>query len=67
MSEASNLPDHIRLAAEQAGLGKALTLFPEGVIAAYERGLRPVGDHPGIAPTSSPAPTFDPSRFERNP
>jgi hypothetical protein len=64
MSEAPTLPDHIRLAAEQAGLGKALTLFPEGVIAAYERGTRPVGDHPGISPTASPAPVSDPSRFE---
>ena len=64
MSEASKLPDHGRLAAEQAGLGKALALFPEGVIAAYERGRKPVGNHPGVTPTASPAPVFDPSRFE---
>jgi hypothetical protein len=66
MGVESKVPEHIRLAAEQAGLGKALKLFPDGVIAAYERGTRPVGDHPGISPTASPAPVFDPTRFEHN-
>ena len=30
--------------AEQHGLGKALKLFPDGVKAAAERGLKPLGD-----------------------
>ena len=60
------IPDHIRLAAEQAGLGKALKLFPDGVKAAAERGLRPVGDPPnGHVPTASPAPVFNPAAFEQ--
>ena len=64
MSNASKVSEHVRLAAEQAGLGKALRLFPDGVMAAAERGLKPVGDHPGISPIASPAPVFDPIRFE---
>jgi hypothetical protein len=64
MSDASKLPDHIRLAAEQAGLEKALKLFPDGVVSAYERGTRPLGGHAALTPTSSPAPVFDPVRFE---
>jgi hypothetical protein len=63
MSDAQT-PEQLRLMSEQAGLGKALKLFPDGVKAAVERGLKPVGDHPGISPTASPAPVFDPSRFE---
>ena len=66
MSDASDLPESTRLLAEQAGLGKALTLFPEGVKAAVERGLKPLGDPPkGYVPTASPAPVFDPAAFEK--
>jgi hypothetical protein len=64
MSDASKLPDHIRLAAEQAGLRKALKLFPDGVVSACERGTKPLGNHAALTPTSSPAPVFDPVRFE---
>jgi hypothetical protein len=66
MSDASKLPDHIRHAAEQAGLGKALKLFPDGVASAYERGTRPLGDHPGLSPIASPAAIFNPARFEHD-
>ena len=66
MSDASRIPEPIRLAAEQHGLGKALKLFPEGVKAAAERGLRPLGEAPkGTSPIASPAPIFNPTRFER--
>ena len=65
MSEASNNPESIRLLAEQAGLAKALKLFPDGVKAAIERGLKPIGDPPkGHVPTASPAPVFHPAAFE---
>jgi hypothetical protein len=60
-------PDQLRLLCEQAGLSRALELFPDGVKAAAERGLRPVGDHKGISPIAAPAPVFDPTRFERDP
>ena len=51
MSDASNMPEHVRLAAEQHGLGKALKLYPDGVRAAAERGLKPVGQAPkGTSP-----------------
>jgi len=65
MSEASLGPELLRLLCEQAGLTRALKMFPDGVKAAAERGLKPVGDHSGISPTASPAPVFDPSRFEK--
>ncbi len=65
MSDPEN-PEHLRLLAEQHGLQRALKLFPEGVKAAAERGLRPLGDPPGgHVPTASPAPVFNPARFER--
>ena len=64
MSNQTIVPDNIRLLAEQAGLTKALTLFPDGVKSSIERGTRPVGDHKGVTPTSSPASLFDPTRFE---
>ena len=52
--------------AEQHGLKRALEMFPDGVKAAAERGLRPVGDPPGgHVPTAHPAPVFDPARYER--
>jgi hypothetical protein len=60
------VPDRIRLLAEQAGIVRALELFPEAVNAAADRGLRPLGDPPtGHSPTAHPAPVFDPARFER--
>lgn len=65
MSDALKAPEHVRLLAEQLGLGKALKLFPDGVNAAYERGTRPLGDAPkGTSPIASPAPIFNPTRFE---
>ena len=52
--------------AEQHGLGKALKLFPDGVKAAAERGQKPLGAPPkGNSPIASPAPIFNPARFEK--
>ena len=66
MSDASKTPNAVRLLAEQQGLSKALKLFPDGVKAAAERGLKPLGELPaGTTPISSPAPIFNPARFER--
>jgi hypothetical protein len=66
MSNVSDIPEATRVLAEQAGLAKALKLFPDGVKAAAERGLRPVGDPPnGHVPTASPAPVFNPAAFEQ--
>ncbi len=66
MSDASKNPDAVRLLAEQQGLAKALKLYPDGVKAAVERGLKPLGELPkGTTPISSPAPIFNPARFER--
>ena len=57
--------DAVRLFAEQAGLSKALKLFPEGVKSAVERGSKPIGDPPkGLVPTASPAPVFNPAAFD---
>jgi hypothetical protein len=65
MSDGKKIPEQVRLLAEQAGLGRALKLFPETVAAAAERGLRPLGEPPGgISPIASPAPVFDPTHFE---
>jgi hypothetical protein len=67
MSDKDQLPESVRLLAEQHGLGKALKLFPDGVKAAVERGLRPLGDPPpGNSPIASPAPIFNPARFEKS-
>ncbi len=62
----SNLDEEaLRLLAEQAGLKRAMDKFPDGVTAAAERGLRPVGDPPGgHVPNAHPAPVFDPTRYE---
>jgi hypothetical protein len=61
------LPDAVRAMAEQQGLQRALELFPDGVTAAAERGLRPLGAPPaGIPPIAAPAPVFDPTRYERD-
>ena len=66
MSDAPRISETVRLLAEQHGLDRALKLFPDGVTAAAERGLRPIGDPPkGTSPIVSPAPIFNPARFER--
>ncbi len=63
---APEVSETVRLLAEQAGLGKALKLFPDGVKAAVERGVKPIGDPlKGHVPTASPAPVFNPAAFER--
>jgi hypothetical protein len=63
---APEISDTIRLLAEQAGLNKALKLYPEGVTGAVERGLKPLGDPPkGHMPTASPAPVFNPAAFDK--
>jgi hypothetical protein len=67
MSDASNIPEAVRLLAEQRGLAKALKLFPDSVKAAAERGLKPLGELPqGTTSISSPAPIFNPARFEKS-
>jgi len=67
MSDAPKISDAVRLFAEQQGLSKALKLYPEGVKAAAERGLKPLGALPkGTTSISSPAPVFNPARFERD-
>ena len=66
MSDAPKTPDAARLLAEQYGLAKALKLYPDGVKAGIERGLKPLGALPqGTTSISSPAPIFNPARFER--
>jgi hypothetical protein len=66
MSDASDISESTRLLAEQAGLAKALKLFPDGVKAAAERGSKPLGDPPkGHVPTASPAPVFNPAAFDK--
>jgi hypothetical protein len=66
MSDALKNTEAVRLLAEQQGLSKALKLFPDGVKAAAERGLKPLGELPkGTTSISSPAPIFNPARFER--
>jgi dihydroorotase len=66
MSDAPKTSDVVRLLAEQHGLAKALKLYPDGVTAAVERGLKPLGALPkGTTSISSPAPVFNPARFER--
>ena len=68
MSDAPKISDAVRLFAEQQGLSKALKLYPEGVKAAAERGLKPLGALPkGTTSISSPAPVFNPARFEHDP
>jgi hypothetical protein len=67
MGDAPKTSDAVRLLAEQHGLSNALKLYPEGVAAAVERGLKPLGALPtGTTSISSPAPVFNPARFERD-
>jgi len=66
MSESAKVPEDVRRMAEQHGLAKALKLFPEGVKAAAERGLKPLGAPPkGTSPIASPAAVFNPARFDK--
>jgi hypothetical protein len=66
MGDTSNIPESIRLAAEQHGLGRALDLFPELVKAAAERGLKPLGNHRDVSSLMAPAPIFNPARFDHH-
>ena len=60
-------PELVALLASQAGLDRALKLFPESVQAAAERGLKPLGAHPGgYDPLTPPAAVFDPASFEND-
>jgi hypothetical protein len=63
----SNLDkESLRLLAQQHGLTRALEKFPDGVKAAAERGMRPVGAMPADnSPITHPAPIFDPATYER--
>ncbi len=55
------------LLARQAGLERALGLFPDAVQAAFERGSKPLGEPPGgAAPLTAPAAVFDPASFEQD-
>jgi hypothetical protein len=67
MGDAPKTPEAVRLLAEQHGLSKTLKLYPDGVTAAVERGLKPLGALPkGTTSISSPAPVFNPASFERD-
>jgi dihydroorotase len=62
----TSIKEQLRLAAEQRGLSKALKLFPDGVKAASERGMKALGTPTqGISPIASPASIFNPVRFEQ--
>ena len=66
MSDGSNILEAVRLMAERRGLAKVLKLYPHEMQAAAERGLKPLGELPhGTTSISSPAPIFNPARFER--
>ena len=64
MNTGEKIPETVRILAEQQGLQCALAQFPDAVIAAAERGLRPLSDAPGHSPPMAPAPVFDPAQFE---
>jgi hypothetical protein len=66
MSEGATILEAVRLMAERRGLAKVLKLYPHEMQAAAERGLKPLGETPkGNSPIASPAPIFNPARFER--
>jgi len=66
MSSSEKAPDFIPALAELHGLQRAFEKFPDGVKAAAERGLRPVGAMPaGNSPITQPAHIFNPGQFER--
>ena len=59
--------DVIPVLAELHGLQRAMEKFPDGVKAAAERGLRPVGAMPpGNSPITQPAHIFNPGQFEHS-
>jgi hypothetical protein len=64
MSNTPKSSETVRLLAEQAGLQRALQLFPDGVAGAVERGSRPlaVPADLSISPVSAPAAVFDPAK-----
>jgi len=64
MAETTSIPETIRLAAEEQGLHRALAMFPDVLKASAERGLKPLGAHRRSSPLASPAPVFDPARFD---
>jgi hypothetical protein len=66
MGDTASIPETIRLTAEEQGLHRALTMFPDVLKAAAERGLKPLGTHKNSSPLASPAPVFDPSRFDQH-
>jgi hypothetical protein len=67
MTDATDVPELVRLLAEQRGLARALKLYPGAVQAAAERGLRPLGEAPpGNSPIDSPAAVFDAARYEHD-
>jgi hypothetical protein len=66
MSNDEKNSSFLRALAELYGVQRALEKFPDGVKAAAERGLRPVGAMPpGNSPITHPAPIFDPATYER--
>jgi hypothetical protein len=69
MSNTPQTAESVRLLAEQAGLQRALQLFPDGVAGAVERGLRPLAVPADltISPISAPASVFDPAKAEGKP
>ena len=67
MSENATMLEAVRLMAERRGLAKVLKLYPHEMQAAAERGLKPLGELPaGTTPIRSPAPIFNPARFEKS-
>jgi len=65
MGESTTILEAVRLMAERRGLAKVLKLYPHEMHAAAERGLKPLGELPkGTTSISSPAPIFNPARFE---
>lgn len=65
MSDKTNPSELAAILAAQQDLERALTLFPDAVKAAAERGLRPLGPPPaGTSALITPAPVFNPLRFE---
>ena len=66
MSEGATILEAVRLMAERRGFAKVLKLYPHEMQAAAERGLKPLSEAPkGNSPIASPAPIFNPARFER--